>query len=481
MNRFDISLSRRRLLELMTIVALGAGCKSSFSDAIKPDDTATPDAALPNAARPDSVVGACAFAVDLARVVARVSPQHIGVCCTTYGRNALTSPEQAEAEASLDFRYVRLPVGVRAGRVTSSAAGGPTDLDMRGLVDWYRARDARVIAVLGGRTDDVDIAPGDAARMVRELGPEGIEYSGVNEPNNKGLNVEQSIALSQQIAREIAGVQDDLKLWGPVWAWCEHPALLRFAEALGDHFAGLSYHSYGMGVDSLTTARAMSETPRWGRDVQELRAGLRALQLPDNVSVTELNFSWRYEDGTPPDGKNRRFFSAINTVWTASVLGHILRAGGKAAVYGNQNGPLGVWTEKNHPINQQQEVLRDLPPSSPMPAYWGIAAWTGAHRFPHFKERVFDVQRVAAPDEAELFAVDNEAGGTNLVMINKSETQSQRFAVALKGAQFARHHLWRTDSNRPFAAPRQLASDAPLSAAPSWELPPMCVAIAVLK
>lgn len=470
MNPFDTSISRRRLLKLMSLAALSAGCKVSFADAIKPNGATT--AATP---------GACVFAVDLERVVARVSPQHIGVCCTTYGRNALTSPEQAQAEAALNFRYVRLPVGIRNGRVTSSAGGGPTDLDMRRLVDWYRERDTRVIAVLGGRTDDIDIAPGDAARIVRELGTDGIEYSSVNEPNNRGLNVEQAIAISQQTAREIAEVRDDLKLWGPVWAWCEHPALLRWAEAMGERFAGLSYHSYGMGVDSLSTAQAMSETPNWGRNVQRLRDGLRALKLPENVAVTELNFSWRYEDGTPPDGKNRRFFSAINTVWTASVLGHVLRAGGKATVYGNQNGPLGVWTEKDHPINQQEAVLRDLPPSSPMPAYWGIAAWTGAHRFPHFKERVFDVQRVAASAAAELFAVDNEVGGTNLVMINKSETQPQRFAVSLKNARFARHDLWRTDAARPFDAPRHLASAARLVDAPIWEVPPMTVAVAVLK
>lgn len=467
MKFFDSPFSRRHFLGLMGAATLTSSCRSQSSQAATGGDNARKATA--------------AFEVDFSQVAARVSPQHLGVCCTTYGRNPLSSPEQADAEAALDFRYVRLPVGIRAGRVTSSAAGGPTDLDMRRLVDWYRERGARVIAVLGGRTNDIDIAPGDAERIVRELGTDQIEYSSVNEPNNQKLKVEQAIEISRRTASEIARVKKDLKLWGPVWAWPEHPALLRWAREMDDRFAGISYHRYGMGVDSLSTEKAMSETPRWGSDVAELRAGLRDLKLPENVAVTELNFSWRFEDGTPPDGKNRRFFTAVNTVWAASALGHVLQAGGKAAIYGNQNGPLGVWTEANHSINQQEEALRGRAPSSPMPVYWGLAAWTGARRFPHFNERVFQVKRLAAPAEAELFAVDNEARGANLVMINKSETRTHFFGAALKGRASTRYDLWRTDPAKPFDAPRQIARDVALTASPVWEMPPLSVAVAVLQ
>lgn len=45
-----------------------------------------------------------------------------------------------------------------------------------------------------------------------------------------------------------------------------------------------------------------------------MRSDLRALGLPERVAITELNFSWRFQDGTPPERQNERFYSAVNTV-----------------------------------------------------------------------------------------------------------------------------------------------------------------------
>jgi hypothetical protein len=315
---------------------------------------------------------------------------------------------------------------------------------MPALVKWYRDRGIRVIAVIGGRSNDVDVQPGDAERIVRELGVDGVDYTSVNEPNNQGWNIDRAIENAEDTLGEIRRVDPSLKIWGPVWSYYNRGDLRRFMDALGDGLGGISYHHYAMGSGSISTGQAMRETPSWGREIREVREDLRSRGLPERVSVTEINFSWRYEDGTPPNGRNDRFFTSINTVWGASVIGHILAAGGQTCVYGNQNGPLGVFTEPgNHDDGR--------PGGSPQPIHWGIAAWTGARLFPSFDGAVLEGGTGPTDDQdIEVFAVKNTAGGINLICINKSENNDKDVTIELAGSdgQFTR---WETSASDPYA------------------------------
>ncbi|RYX85300.1 hypothetical protein EON83_06810 [bacterium] len=415
------------------------------------------------------------FTVDFDRIVAQSSPQNLGICCTTYGATAISSEVLAQAENSLDFRRVRIPIGYRDGRVTTSAQGAPTTLDIPRLVDWYRERNIRVLAVLGGRTTDIDIAPGDAKRIANAIGTDGIDFSSVNEPNTKGVDEVRTLRISRQILAELRQLEPELKLWGPVWAWYQREALENWAKGMAEGFGGLSYHHYGMGTNSLPTAQALAETATFGREVREMRGILRALNLPEKVAVTEMNFSWRFDDGTPPDGKNRRFFSAVNTVWCASVYGHILSSGGSANIYGNQNGPLGVWSQPNEPHLKEL----DLPDFAPMPAYRGAAAWTGARNFPHFKDSFYEVK--GTTDTVELFAANNEANGYNLVLINKSESETHSLEIELKNCPPTTFALCQSNRTQPFAAPQQTIRATPTNGKLNIALPPLTVATAVLQ
>lgn len=413
--------------------------------------------------------------VDFGRAVASVSPYHVGTGSTTYGATPITSDAQAAVEAQLDARCVRLPVGVRNGRVTSSAGGGPTDLDVPRLVNWYREHDTRVLAVLGGRTNDIDIAPGDAAQIARALGFDGVEYSNVNEPNNQKLTLDDTLLLARRSLSELRALRPNAQLWGPEWTWYDRGALKTFAQSMGDGLAGVCYHHYAMGVDSVPTPKALASTLDWGRETREVLADLRELGLPPRASVTEFNLSWRYADGTPPNLKNERFFSSVNTVFVASVLGHALSSGASALVYGTQNGALGVTTDTS------PEVARfGFAPSSPMPAYWGVAAWTGAKLWPHLRDALFQVEMLNANAEIELFACNNEANGYNLVAINKSEAP-QTLRARLQNLAPGEHDLWQSDSTRPFEAPRQTQTQKPYTDTLSLSLPPMSVSVSVLR
>jgi|GEM_PF-4237692 len=386
--------------------------------------------------------------VDFRNKVGSTNRQALGYNATTFIRTAVDSPALAAAEKRLDGRYVRIPIGLRGGRVTSGASGGPTSLDACALIRWYQERGVRVLAVLAGASTDINIHAGDVATLMRMMAASGVdldalEISSPNEPNNQKLTLEQSIALAMLCSDEVRQVKPGKRLWGPAWTWYDRNALRKFAEAMGDRLAGVDFHNYAMGVKSLSTADALAQTSNWGKEVAEVREDLKALSLPDQVSVSELNFSWRFEDGTPPDGKNHRFFTAVNTVWCASVVGHILLAGGSAAIYGNQNGPLGVFSEDSN--------------ATPMPAYWGLGAWTGASLFPHYADSFYEVRSSAGP-LVEAFAVSNEAGGRNLVLINKNEVQDVAIDLSLEGFAVRNLAIWQSDSNKPAAPIRRLAA-----------------------
>lgn len=434
--------------------------------------------------------------VHLGRPVSTTTPYAMGVGVSTYGATALDSRAQLAAERRLDARYVRLPVGWRNGRVTSSAAGGPTNLDVPDLADLYRSWGYRVLAVVGGRTTDIDVQPGDAERIIRALGDDMIDYSSPNEPDNApGGSLATAIGVGEMIHAEGSRLVPELTVWGPVWTTYDRAAVRAFAAAMGpERFGGGDYHHYAMGSESLSTRAALDMTPAWGEEVREVRSDLRSLGLPERVNVDEYNLSWRSADGTPvSDGGfvspasgelvNGRFFTAVNTVFIASVAGHVMRAGGTAMPYATQNRALGVMVQNEYDGNTAHHPDAggvQQPDSSPMPAYWGIAAWTGARIWPHMADEFFDVSPPADPD-VEVFAVSNEAGGHNVVLINKSERRISVQDLAVRGTPDRAFDLFQSDPAAPYDPPRKLRSERTTEGRVSVRLPPLSVSVVVLE
>ena len=434
--------------------------------------------------------------MDLGRAVQVTTPHAIGVGVSTYGANVLDSPDQRAAERRLDARHVRLPVGWRNDRVTSSASGADPAVDVRALADLYRSWGYRVLAVIGGRTNDVDVMPGDAERIVRALGNDMIDYSSPNEPDNSpGGSLATAIDSAAMIHAEGSRVFPEFRLWGPAWTTYDRAVCREFAAAMGpQRMGGVDYHHYAMGERSLSTAATLSMTPEWGREVDEVRTELRSLGLPERVNVDEYNLSWRADDGTreadggfvsPASGElvNGRFFTAVNTVFVASVAGHIMRAGGVAMPYATQNRALGVTVQNeydgdtgDHPGSGGTQ----RPESSPMPAFWGMAAWTGASVWPHMKDTFYEVSGPADRD-VEVFAVNNEAGGHNLVVINKAESARKELALSVRGQRDRPFDLYRSDAGEPYEEPGKVQSDRTRSGRISLTLPASTVSILVLR
>lgn len=397
--------------------------------------------------------------VDFGAVKQRTDPHCLGVGSSTYGANPLSSDAQAQAEQDLDARFIRLPVGYRNGRVTTSAAGTSGDLDMPRLVDLYRSWGYRVIAVCGGRTNDRDIQQGDAQRIVEALGFDMIDYTPPNEPDNRGNWTVESVGhagewggqysitdTAKMVLDDIRRVKGDAKIWGPVWVDERVGETRRYIDIMGpERLAGVDFHRYGAGMNAgpnqKSTQSYFDETgPRFGGMIANVRKDLADRGIGavyGNVNLDEMNFRWIFEN-------DQRFFQGINTVWMTSALGHVLVNGGKAMPYATQNGALGVMVEQ---WNNDQ----GRPASSPMPAYWAIAAFTGAHIWPHYADAFFE----ASTDDrgVEVFAVNNEAGGYNLVIVNKKEWDDSRLTLDLANVAGGGMTVHQTRKNNPYDRP----------------------------
>ena len=416
-------------------------------------------------------------AVNFSSVVMTTDPSWLGACSSTYGANPTTSQAQADMERALDARYMRIPVRWNGSAVVSSALGsGFTNIP--GLVNLYRSWGYRCLIVIAGRTDDFNgYVAGDATQIVNMLGTNGIDYSSSNEPDNKGISEAATLAQSIQIYDDIQAAAPGTKVWGPVYASYQRTKNKNWAQGMGaSRFAGIDYHRYEMGLTSETTAVALANTPRWGTDVVETKSDLATLGLPGIVNCDEINFSWRYADGTPPDGNNTRFFTAVNTVFLASAFGHALKAGGRIMPYALQNGPLGLITQPNHPDNPDNR-----PPNTPMPGYWGVGAWTGASRFSHFDDSFYGVTMTNNPATLETFAVNNEAGGYNLVLINKSETTARGVQVNVSGVTAGHFDAYQSVPANPYDQPVQIYTNGYYTNYISLNLPAMTVTSVVLR
>lgn len=380
--------------------------------------------------------------VDLGVKTQATDVYALGVCSSGYGRTPVASAEQAKWERQLDARFWRAPIRLSddGSKVINSAAGGGGH-DAKPIIDLYRSWGHRVLAVCAGRGDDDwgSYQTGDYGRIRQILGTDQVEFTGPNEVGLRGKSIDDFLARALQMQNETGA-----PVGGPVWTHYDLDVIRRSSALRGTR----DWHEYAMGEKYIPPAQALAATPQWGQHIREVKATGFAGQ----PTIDELNYSWRYD--IPGHGPVQEFFTAVNVVWMASALGHILAAGGRGMPYATQNGALGVTVEKGPgPENPDGRPL-----SSPMPAFWGIAAWTGAQLFPHYKDQFY---RATSPDPlVEVFAVSNEAGGHNIVVINKHPAPK---AVSLAGV--AGGQRWTTDPAKPYDAPTKASAGA------SWTQP----------
>lgn len=118
-----------------------------------------------------------------------------------------------------------------------------------------------------------------------------------------------------------------------------------------------------------------------------------------------------------------------------------------------------------------------------MPAYWGIAALTGAgppgrpRLFPHFRDTFYRVEETGE-QAIRTFAVNNEANGVNVIVINTSESLTSIHDVTLV-ARHGRYDLFQTRSDAPFAPPERMRQATSFDQLVQAVIPPLSVSILI--
>lgn len=387
------------------------------------------------------------LSADFTNVLQVIDPKNIGAVSSGYGAKPTESATQAMWERNLDSRLWRIPVRLSNDGTTviNSAAGG-SGYDVKPVIDLYRSWGHSVLAVCAGRGGDDwgSYQPGDYRKIRSILGTDQIEFTGPNEANLRGQSVEAWATRARQMAAESGA-----KIGGPVWTHWDLGTLERAIQVLGpENLDDLDWHEYGMGETYRDPVSALRATPDWGNHIRAARGllGRYGLSSPEHwATLDELNYSWRYD--IPGHGPVQEFFTSINTIWMASALAHILAAGGRGLPYATQNGPLGI-------LAQAGQVNPDnRPASTPFPAFWGIAALTGAHLFSHFKDRAYVTS--GSTQDVEIFAFNNEAGGRNILLINKSLDKTAEINLTTFGFSGA-WDAWDTNRVEPYAAPTKV-------------------------
>lgn len=428
--------------------------------------------------------------VDFSKITTALIDHPFSATISTYGSNNVDIAHDAAQRntlGNLRLGYYRIPLKWNGGNIVSSAAGAGSSTTGDQWISSIKAFGGTPEIVIGGDSADNNFTPAGAANMVRHFnksnnpaGPVNLWVIG-NEP---GMSIQSYCSLFNQTAIAMKAVDPAIKVAGPAWAFWDPGTLSSFLQCAGTNVDVLDWHDYAMGQGALDTATALSQTHTWGDNVrtaynlikQYVPSRAQGTANPIQVQNGEYNFSWQTGDGYNGWQGEDRFYTAVNTVWGASVAAHIAQAGGRGNEYADLNGALGLTFEKpdaaahyNRPIN------------SPMPIYYGLEMLTGGNLFPGFGNNI--VQATTSLPNVEVYASNNTASSTkndNIVMINKSSNATQTAIVNLAGFSGGTVDVWQTNANAPFSAPVKVKSLASVSGTLSYALPPYTVTTFVL-
>jgi len=228
---------------------------------------------------------------------------------------------------------------------------------------------------------------------------------------------------------------------GPAWSWYSSNDLQYFINQTKGFVDILDYHHYGTGTDAPDDAILMAQTPNWENEINQVRGWLNAAGMSQvQIQVGELNLAWRFADGrTDYLGGDGRFYSSFNVAWSASVIGHILTAGGRGIVYAQQNGPLGIMVEPGNKDAGQ-------PDGTPMPIYHGIGAFQGEGLHSGFGNAMMAASSTNP-------AIEIYAGSSgNIVLVNKTAANATA-VVDINGTTDGPKPVWVTQTTNAFANP----------------------------
>lgn len=412
--------------------------------------------------------------VNFDSTVRTLAPYAFSGTISTYGQDGgsiNSSAKQRSALNALGLGMYRVPLQWNGGAIVSSAGGHPGGSGDTWISN-IRASGGEPMIVLGGSSDN-NFSPSDGANMVQHFNSNPatkVTYWVIgNEPGNGGMSIQTYCTLFNSTVDAMKAVDSSIKVAGPAWAFFDANTLSTFLQCAGSRVDIIDYHHYAMGQSYLSEAAALSQTANWENEVTQTRqlinAAVPARAAQIGIQVGEYNWSWQTGDGYPGWNGDDRFFQAVNTVWGASVAGHIMLAGGRGHQYADQNGALSLTFEKNSDASHYGKTVDD-----PMPIYYGLEMFTGGNIFRRFGDTA--VQASTSLPNTEVFASTNQK---NIVLINKDPSATQAATINLAGVSNGTAAVWQTDKNAPFSPPTQKTTLTIANGITGLSLPPYSV------
>ncbi|MEX0799744.1 MAG: DUF4114 domain-containing protein [Dehalococcoidia bacterium] len=409
-----------------------------------------------------------------------LNPLAIGLDESAYGAGSLvlpTDPLELQRVTNLGVAYMRVELkyktagnpgaGIVCGAAGCVGSGGAPSGEA--YVNAIKAAGAEPVVIIPIYSGNTSLSASDAANIVEhfniDTGNPVQRWIIGNEPDNAGMSASAYSTHFNAMYDAMKAVDPGIEVGGPATAWFNTGFLQTFLNSSGSRVDFIDYHKYGQGGPvALSEAELLANTAEWESTIGQMRTMIqntvpaRAGQI--EIQIGEWNLDW---DG---DAKH---YTNFNTVWSASVLGRILKAGGLSLPYASKNGGLGALFESD---SATYGTSRD----DPMPIYHGIGMFTGQSLFRPFGGTVVDT--LTSLSNLEVYA---SSGARNVVVVNKDPSASRAGAFFFDGFASGTVQVWRkSGSASPFAAPANLGTTNVVNSLLSYTLPPYSVTTFVL-
>jgi hypothetical protein len=389
--------------------------------------------------------------VDFTRNVRNLSPLVFGMDSSAYGWTGSTSrtiandTQQQQKIKDLKIAQMRITLGYQTpgdqnSRIICYAEGCGVSTDVHTWIQGIRAAGAEPLVQVQMNTGEEVFWTTDAGNMVRFLNithKYNIKRWVVdNEPDNHGMSATTYSNGFNQVYDAMKAVDPTIKVGGPTTAWYNRAFIDTFLQISGSRVDFVDYHNYGMGGSNIRTdQQLLSETVKYENDPRDLRALIRA-RVPGRaeqieIELGEWNMSWT---GEP------RMLTHLNTLWSASVIGHAITEGVLLRQYADKNGSLGALCQTNN--QTQSGTTYSCAVNDPLPVYHGLGMFTGENLFRKFGEIL--ISSSTNLSNIEVFASDNPK---NIVVINKSQSNAETGEFSLNGIVSGTATIWRKGPN----------------------------------
>lgn len=311
----------------------------------------------------------------------------------------------------------------------------------------------------------VPINASDAASIVQHFNKDTNNYVGRyvigNEPDLNGYTGSTYSTAFNSVAAAMRAVDNTISIGGPTLGVMDptNTAFLQtFLTNSGSNVDFIDFHQYGEG-NAQNEDTLLTDTVNYEQNINVAKS-LISSTLGTSKPVSVGEWSLTYNNGD--DNQYRNF----DTVWSASVYGHILKAGGLSNYYGTKTNLL--WGNADSTWGTSLDDYK--------PSYHGLGMYAGENLFSAFGTNL--VMANSSINRVEVYASDNPK---NIVMINKDATTSASVNVWLGGIQSATIQVWRKDQTmNQFAQPQNIGSLTVTNGTFSYTLTPYSVTTFVL-